>query len=874
MFVNEFIKIGGKKLFLSNSISEVNAVLKNYCIKNKTTISDIEIFALTDIAKSLLLSFKKDIQFINNDEANIIFYTFLSSHKEPLIYGLIPQESMAMSTSKMVYSTINEVRMGKKLKPTKLDKLINDFEQFLINNNCYDEPLLKNKCLTLLNEKSPNEIRNALALDEQISIGVFATLNEKLRYLDAQIIKGLEKAYNTTASIIEFRNENIECPITKVTTYGYMNEVRFVLDQINKDKLKLNDVGLYVTDNKYNNLLKAVFENSDIPYAFESGDDAETNEYISLFKCILNFLFNHLNITALYEIYKNKALKESYKNIAELRKLRSNKHAIIETIQRSKQSSWNDEQKEFLLSLVEIYQSDKKISDIYHLLIELINKYSHEEMQNPGKQLIVSKERFICFMDELDLSFNEKIKFILDVLKGLKIVSPTNENACVEIRSLNNASFLDKKYNFVIGLSAKQFEIKEIQSPLFSDDEFIEHLDTNYFIEISNGKNARHINKVINLFKTLNDGYIYLIRSKYDSSELKELAPAIILNLFKNEIDPLNHYLDITSKVESKNLLRHEILNEETSKTIIDKKYMSPSSLEKLLNCPLDYIYSKTCEQIELDEYTGSWLKGGDFGTFAHKILEEYFKLPSTSSSFNEPYLKESFDLALSGFVSEVPFDDQSKINSEANQVLRVVKTYLKRYYKERNSGEPYQVIGREVHFSNIVLHDIGFAGQVDRIDAFVDANKVLHLRIIDYKTTSKKKFEEKEKEGLVTQSVIYPIAALNYVKNNVNVIKDIVGNFDSVDEQNILFVYELLKLNKKSIYELAKQQEIKLCIENGLDKFNLFISDPTVDNFLNVYEPQAVKAAENDSTRCKYCAFKAICHFKFHFGEDKGWKK
>ena len=86
----------------------------------------------------------------------------------------------------------------------------------------------------------------------------------------------------------------------------YMNEVYFVLNEINKNNYKLNDVAIYVTDSKYNNLIKALFENMGVPYLLTSGDDAEVDGYISLFKNILNFLNSHLSITLLNEIYKNR----------------------------------------------------------------------------------------------------------------------------------------------------------------------------------------------------------------------------------------------------------------------------------------------------------------------------------------------------------------------------------------------------------------------------------------------------------------------------------------------------------------------------------------------------------------------------------------
>lgn len=889
--LEQFIKENkSKKLFISANAGEIDDVLKSFVYKSKNPIIDFESTTIDDLAKRVFIAFNSEKNYIllNNDEVGIILFTFLSrvsESQEGDIYHLIPKESLTLSTCKMVLNTINQVRLGQILKQTKLDALINDFENFLLSKNYYDRALLLKTTNQILDNQESDNIISALGYGNDVSIGLFASIIDKLSFQEQNFIDNLGKIYYNQLTIVNYYDENIKPKVNKINAYGFYNEASFIVDTIKKENININDVSVFVSETKYNSLLKAVFESVGIKYHFSYGNNANEDSMFAFVISLLHFYQSHLSIEYLYELYRNPSLMDEYKCLSQISELRSDKSHIIHQLYSSKRKDktsgelvdkWNEKQKTFMLDVLSIYESTANTSSIYHCVIDLLDKYIKPQYRINAKASLVEKERFFSFIDDSKQTFEEKIKFIIDSLEGTTISKEKNKSdSYIEINKLRNASFLSRKYNFFIGLSAKQFEVKEIESPLFSDKELKECLSDLYFIDFATDKNQRLIDGVKKLLSTNKDSINYFIRSSYDSIEFKGLAPSILFSIYDGEeIEAINHYNDeILTRKKAINLEDY-IIDEITSSRLDKINDYSPSAIETIITCPLRYIYEQKYDAVELDEYTGDWLKGGDYGTFAHRVLELYFKKRECSSSLDKDHLKDCFNKAKEETIENIPFDNPNKIDYDSNLVKQTVINYLDRYYKARDLNEPYFVIGCEYKFSDVEIEGIKFHGTVDRIDGFVDMNKKLHLRLIDYKTTADNAFDDKKKSHMLVQAVIYPFAAIKYCNENKEEIARIIGNYDSIEIENIPFVYERIKTNNITKIETSENEQIKQNIVQSVADLHKLLKNSTKACFDSIYKVEIDKESDNNHGRCGYCKYSSCCYFKMTYGENMIWKK
>ena len=99
------------------------------------------------------------------------------------------------------------------------------------------------------------------------------------------------------------------------------------------------------------------------------------------------------------------------------------------------------------------------------------------------------------------------------------------DNGKVNILKVQNLEVLERPYHFVIGLSAKQFMADTTQSPVLSDDELKRYLAGKVLFAAEAGNRVRE--NLQRTFHTLEEGYIVLGYSTFDTIELKENAPSV-----------------------------------------------------------------------------------------------------------------------------------------------------------------------------------------------------------------------------------------------------------------------------------------------------------------------------------------------------------
>ncbi|MCX6180857.1 MAG: PD-(D/E)XK nuclease family protein [Bacteroidetes bacterium] len=183
----------------------------------------------------------------------------------------------------------------------------------------------------------------------------------------------------------------------------------------------------------------------------------------------------------------------------------------------------------------------------------------------------------------------------------------------------------------------------------------------------------------------------------------------------------------------------------------IAEKGFSPSAINKLIACPLDFYYRYVLGLGELDEVEED-IEASSMGTAIHSTLERMYnpfvgKILSATDvqkmlSLVESYLKESFEEVK---ISEIA---QGKNHLTFNIAVDVVTQFLRNeitFIEERKSENKYlTIVSLEQKIEGELeievrgkTHKIKLKGIADRIDKVGDS-----IRLVDYKTGSVKDSE------------------------------------------------------------------------------------------------------------------------------------
>jgi len=346
--------------------------------------------------------------------------------------------------------------------------------------------------------------------------------------------------------------------------------------------------------------------------------------------------------------------------------------------------------------------------------------------------------------------------------------------------------------------------------------------------------------------------------------------------------------------------------NMEDDEDIYD--YVSASQLQELLSCPLKYYYHnirKITVDSPLKRAAYQWLPANEKGNLYHHTYEKYMKeyFPpkrAITSDWDDikdrENLRKFYDAEIEELKRIVPATSDYIVDKETEENWGCLLEYMKRLHNEwfmdKKNGKEWLLLGCELAFRDDVKETIEYEdkavlpnensagnviiyasnqypykllfnkklkedgsdresvrnkGSIDRLDAYIDKNDTIHLRIVDYKTGSISKKIEEINEDKWIQHYVYAMAAIAYVNNpevneklcklfNVKAIKELV--FDNIIYS---FPLEVLNASKKS------DMEIDVLIKEGDDALanHMVIQkkdDKDVDEFTEIHLKQDKK--------------------------------
>ena len=511
----------------------------------------------------------------------------------------------------------------------------------------------------------------------------------------------------------------------------------------------------------------------------------------------------------------------------------------------------------------------------------------------------------------------------------------------VRAQRLTGRCVAERPYNFFVGLSASYVLQDTANSPVLSDDEIKKVLDIDAaYVPLAGNSNQVFKEELEYLLETCPKGETTLIYSYYDTLAFKELSPSLFYLTKLNEAAESEstykphktgyRFNKCLENVEDE--LVKEIENKGEEYTFVTES-LSATTLETLVKCPFKYYYQKILNIAEPDNnYNGeTWLNASEKGTFFHRIMELYCKAVfldkyAGETTFSQEEFDKAYNKALKETEIKVPYISECAKNVEAEAIKQVAISYLEelhRFYEEElTSGRKWMVLGCELGFGKdegskfrvIYNYDdkvnFDWKGSIDRMDGYMDAEGIIHLKILDYKTGKMSKLKEgikgktkkESKKSLLPdkkllppdmklQHFIYGMAGIEYVKQSQETLKEKFGNNEikgiKLDKVFYDFPFEH---NKNNVHDATnKLEEIGFDVELAIDKDlditkclpqkakNLLVKSLSELNSGNIKEFMVnAETYYNSQTEeyskvkdgCSYCGYAKICRRKVGKGE------
>ncbi len=294
-------------------------------------------------------------------------------------------------------------------------------------------------------------------------------------------------------------------------------------------------------------------------------------------------------------------------------------------------------------------------------------------------------------------------------------------------------------------------------------------------------------------------------------------------------------------------------LSEKTADELYENRTrISATQLEKYAGCAFSHFLRYGLLIHENGEFK---VDSRDTGNFLHHCLEKYFKtLADRGKLFTDLTEKEEEQVLSDVVKTEAEYYDNRKFK-ESNKteylVARSSRILLRsiRNLKEHWNEGSYRELRTEVPFSGEELSEFRFAlkeglscvldGRIDRIDLAEDGQSV-YVKVIDYKSSSKKFDLSKIEAGTQLQLLLYLRAAEELMKKEKPEKKIIpAGVYYYQVHDPIVDVKELSKV--EDLPELLRSEQLL----NGFTN-----NDPAAVTCLGVTEPGTAKIAKGVSLK------------------------
>ena len=954
--MKEFILSGGK-VFITSDVADSNRVIRRMNLNEGIDTINLKVLSPKQIAQELVMAYSAwadpDRKYIvmDNKAAEVALYSILKSNRP----DFIPKTAVTMKTTAEIYRIINIIRMNRETdeynsssdkKVSDIRHLIEVYENSLKDRDLLDEKLLYEKAVEYLDKiNDAKELQflltwtnGQMAIDADMESDVSSRVNEFITAF-------LEKA-GGIAEKISLAPQNNDSRVHFFKGYGAANEIKYITSQIQENRYPYGEVAISFAGSEYENLLKSDFDVAGIPYTFSSGAHASANDRVSFMRALIHFAMSDYSYEELRNVVhhpscKLKGVSKCYRSVLRdggigwgmerykaffvrydekeknaLEKLKSfdGKNATEEEKEKHKreEEAFNNKKDyvSFLKKIIEVFECKNPGDILNGLLKEIVDKYAADSKY--FREFIREDIKSAVYTFKMLGEDENSLQLLDDYLKDLT-VSEKAEAGSVVIIPYGKRGIYDRKYMFAAGLSRQNIEAVNAESSVLSDMELKKYAEGN--IDTAEGRNKKKRQNFERLIKGSDFSDVWLGYSEYDTVKLLDSSPSALYTEYmdKNEggiefsgyerslgkikISKDDFYTAWDTDADQKDL-------NENGNSANTPVYFSSSSLQKLINCPLEYHYEKH-KRIKCEEFIKrnghEWLPANARGNLFHYTVEDYGKeifIKNEKSVMDDDFLKECFDRHVKEMEELYPEPSEYIKNRECRDSYDAIVKYIKRLHEEINaSGGKKKVLGCEVGFEglpykkkgDIIIdeesgktvpweYDIEFGGSADRVDGELGGDGILKVTIYDYKTGKVEKKEKEITENLWIQHFVYAAGVMKWLEENKSEIEKRYGKeIKETEIEKILYIFPQDKESDGTASidatevvgdpELHFPENVDECLQYTEGLYQT--GNPLAEDMMEEIAQNRYYAELNEKNDlCMYCGYKDICRLQMRLRE------
>lgn len=591
------------------------------------------------------------------------------------------------------------------------------------------------------------------------------------------IEKNEQRICNIEKSMVKKLKAEKKIPDNPIEFYEFEqgeNENVFLVEKIKalqKSGVKLDEIAVFVKENKdYVDIVDA-FERHSIPYFLRGGTNVLHELYIRKILKLLRLINDPFNDVLFFEVllfdFMNIPAVDAYKMIKEAKNKKERLSSVCEDLM-GKISDWKKASAN--MTFVEFFEYLIKTSGYLEYIlrserkIDILNKTNSffsfvRSMNNSDHELNIKS-----FLKKLDVMEENNLMVEEYVLKP--------ENEAVQVMTAHKAKGLEFEYVFLPKLYDRKWGNKSPFKLIKLPEELLPNTDLGkkeqneddrrlFYVAMTRAKKQIFMSyaKLYHTFGTERETVPSIFISEIDGKFLKKCD----VGAYQKDAEKL-----LSFQFKDKDIMPQELSS--YLETLIDEFKLSTTALDTYLECKRKFLYNNLLRVPRVKT------KALSFGTAVHKAFELFF------SEFKKKNLLPSKEFLLKKF--EIAMKREVLTQKETEEALKkgikVLSGYYDYYQKEFKTP-----MFLEYFFGthNVYLGDVPLTGKLDRIDLLDTVSRKVH--VTDYKTGRQR--SRNDIEGKTKSSDGRYKRQLNFYKilcdSDKNFPFDVVsGEFDFVE--------------------------------------------------------------------------------------------
>ena len=890
-----------EKVLITDNIKNINSFFRKIN-RNGEDIFHVQVVKITDIAKEQIMqnfATQGEIRKVKIvTETTCVFLVDSLLKKQNPTTFFIPRESMCEKTAREVLMIMDQIRMGEQTdeykksidkKVQQIQQLIKEYEKLLEEQELYDSCRLIKEAIKIMESQQ----------DEKQTLQFGCCCFGEWTALEKKFLRIYTNYYEEISFLGEAKRM-LSCHFFK--SYGIINEINYVIRKIQQEKIPFGQVNLLYFSVEYETFLRGLLSEQQIPHHFIARYPVTSLPSIRIVLDLLQwaesgYLYEKLDPVVRNPVFKidvekqNSVLSVLQHGIAAGIGWGVDRYLGTKNWQLAKERTKQEIPSSFIVCLQRLafifqrYQeTDVSVGALFSELLEFIKKYQRKHKEW-GVEKGVFRDALQCFQClEEKMPLQDAVVWLQRYFEQATYQEEENQDA-VNVIYFQGMRVLERKYQYVIGLSDAHFQVDMTESPVLSDGELERYLDSKQgTIKVAKNREILRRKQLRDSLMTVeNEAKIFLGYSFYDTLHLQEQSPSrVFLSLLEDtgtsekEVEKIKCYHGIAEEgVRVRELEVWERDEEECTNIPTKSKpkelrcSFSPSAMEKLLTCPLQYYYKYIRKLPEVQYATcnpSSWLPANEKGNLVHAVLQEYVdkelsQKTDIAPKINEKLWQEVWKSNVEKMKVLCACVSEKVLERECQEIETLVKEHVQSIHTEcSNQEKPWRVFccEKEIKTGKLFVQrqyedtmvTIGLEGKIDRIDTYEDRSGVCHLRIVDYKTGRFQNLEDKIEREKTIQHIMYAMIVNKIIENGINnkIMKEGMVQLDE-------FIYEFVLEKEEDKKRIILKGEV---LNNWRDTVDKKIEKVLVQN----------RFEKVDEKICEYCKYQDICGEKtFHIG-------